>query len=152
MIASSVQKEKEQVSRQQQLTTIIKDVRDKLPKIFGFSESARDCLPQLIWLLLLKYIEDYEQLQEASQGDEHTLLIESPYRWRDWVVDESVTQRKKGDDLLEFINNGLFPYLSRLSGPAEQDLRSVLGSIFQSINTRIRDGYILREAVNQLST
>src|SRR5579883_1883217 len=104
------------LSNKQQLSATIKSVRDILRKDPGLSGDT-DRLPQLTWLLFLKNLDDFEQMQEALLGEAYEPVIAQGYRWRDWVVDESVTVRKKGDELLEFVNGQLIPYLQGLDTP-----------------------------------
>ena len=84
--------------------------------------------------------------------DEIREIIEPPYRWRDWAAVQDKTQRLTGDELIDFVNNRLIPYLGRLSGSSERDIRTIIGTIFQGTYNRIRSGYILREVVDKLST
>lgn len=141
-------KGKEPVSNRQQISSIIKSVRDLLRKDAGLAGDT-DRLPQLTWLLFLKCIDDFEQAQAAIYGEEdYVYMIEAPYRWRDWVVADSVRNRETGDILLKFVNDKLFEYLKNLSGPG---LHNIIATIFQGTYNRIRSGHILRDVVNKLN-
>src|SRR6266516_4635774 len=141
---------KEPLTSKQQLNSTIKSVRDLLRKDAGLSGDT-DRLPQLTWLLFLKNFDDFEYAQEEEQGDVYEPIIASPYRWRDWAAVEDRTQRRTGDELLDFVNNHLIPYLSRISGSSDRDIRTIVGTIFQGTYNRVRSGYILREVVDKLS-
>ncbi|HEU5377415.1 MAG TPA: class I SAM-dependent DNA methyltransferase [Ktedonobacteraceae bacterium] len=143
-------KVKEPLTSKQQLSSIIKSVRDDLRKDAGLSGDT-DRLPQLTWLLFLKSFNDFEEAYHEMLGDSYTPAIEAPYRWRDWADVEDKAERKTGDELLEFVNNDLIPYLARLSGPDERDIRTIVGTIFQGTPNRIRSGYILRSVVDKIS-
>ena len=145
------QKGKAPLGNKQQLSATIKSVRDLLRKDAGLSGDT-DRLPQLTWLLFLKNLDDFELVQEALLGDEYEPIIEPPYRWRDWVVAESVTAREKGDVLLEFVNGELIPYLQQLPSEGESDLRAIISTIFLGTANRIRSGYILREVIDKLNS
>ncbi len=138
------------LSNKQQLSSTIKSVRDLLRKDAGLNGDT-DRLPQLVWLLFLKNLDDFEQAQEEVLGDDYIPIIEEQYRWRDWVVTDSLTNRRKGDELLKFVNGDLIPYLSRLGGEDPRDIRSIIGTIFRGTFNRIRSGYILREVVDKLT-
>src|SRR5258708_4690541 len=138
------------LSNKQQLSSTIKSVRDLLRKDAGLSGDT-DRLPQLVWLLFLKNLDDFEASQEELLGDDYIPIIEKNYRWRDWVVTESLTGRRKGDELLKFVNDDLIPYLGRLSGTDNRDIRTIIGTIFRGTYNRLRSGYILREVVDKLS-
>ncbi len=139
------------LSNKQQLSATIKSVRDLLRKDAGLSGDT-DRLPQLVWLLFLKNLDDYELAQEEIEMDDYVPIIEAPYRWRDWVVAESLTHQRKGEELLKFVNDDLIPYLARLSGEHQRDIRTIVGVIFRGTYNRIRSGYILREVVDKLNT
>ena len=138
------------LSNKQQLSSTIKSVRDLLRKDAGLSGDT-DRLPQLVWLLFLKNLDDFEASQEELLGEEYVPIIAEKYRWRDWVVTESLTGRRKGDELLKFVNDDLIPYLGRLSGTDNRDIRTIIGTIFRGTYNRLRSGYILREVVDKLS-
>src|SRR5258708_17689382 len=139
------------LTSREQLNATIKSVRDLLRKDSGLAGDT-DRLPQLTWLLFLKNLDDFEYAQEEALGEECEPVIESPYRWRDWAAVEDKTQRLTGDELLDFVNTDLIPYLGRISGSGEQDIRTIIGTIFQGTYNRVRSGYILREVVDKLST
>ncbi len=61
-----------------------------------------------------------------------------------------MADRMTGDELLDFVNGRLLPYLRERAGTAERDLRTLVGMVFQGIDNRIRSGYILREVVDLL--
>ena len=143
-------REREPLTSKQQLNSTIKSVRDLLRKDAGLSGDT-DRLPQLTWLLFLKNFDDFEYAQEEEQGDVYEPIIEAPYRWRDWAAVEDRTQRLTGDELLDFVNNHLLPYLARISGTSDRDIRTIVGTIFQGTYNRVRSGYILREVVDKLS-
>ena len=138
------------LTSKQQLNSTIKSVRDLLRKDAGLSGDT-DRLPQLTWLLFLKNFDDFEYAQEEEQGDVYEPIIAAPYRWRDWAAVEDRTQRLTGDKLLDFVNNHLLPYLARISGTSDRDIRTIVGTIFQGTYNRVRSGYILREVVDKLS-
>ena len=141
---------REPLTSKQQLNSTIKSVRDLLRKDSGLSGDT-DRLPQLTWLLFLKNFDDFEYAQEEEQGEAYEPIIAAPYRWRDWAAVEDRTQRLTGDELLDFVNNHLLPYLGRISGSSDRDIRTIVGTIFQGTYNRVRSGYILREVVDKLS-
>lgn len=145
------QRAKEPLTSRQQLASTIKSVRDLLRKDAGLSGDT-DRLPQLTWLLFLKSFDDFEYAREAELGEVYEPVIAQPYRWRDWAAVEDKSQRMTGDELLEFVNDSLLPYLSRISGTDERDVRTIIGTIFLGTYNRVRSGYILREVVDKLST
>ncbi|GCE12484.1 class I SAM-dependent DNA methyltransferase [Tengunoibacter tsumagoiensis] len=144
-------KVKQPLSNRQQLSATIKSVRDLLRKDAGLSGDT-DRLPQLVWLLFLKNLDDYELMREEELGERYTPIVAEKYRWRDWVVGESLTHQRKGDALLSFVNDDLFPYLGKLTSENPRDLRAIIGTIFRGTYNRIRSGYILREVADKINT
>lgn len=59
-----------------------------------------------------------------------------------------------GDDLRDFVNEKLFPYLhgfkARAAGP--NTIESKIGEIFGEIKNRIQSGYNLREIIDTIDT
>jgi len=138
------------VTSKQRLSTIIKRVRDKLREDAGISTDA-ERLPQLTWMLFLKFLDDHEKAKEAELGSCFVPVIEAPYRWRDWAVPADMQTARKGDDLLTFVNTDLFEYLRKRSGGGQNDLREIVGKVFRGTYNLVRSGYILREVVETLS-
>ena len=106
-----------------------KNIDDVLWKEAGCTTEL-DYTEQTSWMLFLKYLDDleHERAMEAQlAGKRHRLLIDKPHRWSSWAApknsdgafdhDSALT----GDDLIEFVNSDLFPYLKgfkeRASGP-----------------------------------
>ena len=144
-----------------QLSSVIKAARDIMRKDRGLSGDT-DRLPQLTWILFLKFIDDSERIREDEAimaGETFHPAIEAPYRWRDWVVQE---QTLTGDDLLLFIGNdevtlpgggkgkGLFAYLKSLRGHNGGDRRDVIAHVFESTLNRMVSGYLLRDVLNKI--
>jgi len=68
-------------------------------------------LGQMSWLLLLKVVDAQEE-----EFDDYREPIPAKYLWRNWADDnEGIT----GDELLEFINDDLFPTLKNLTAPKD---------------------------------
>ena len=129
---------------------IIDNACKQLKRVPGLSHET-EFLPQLIWLLFLKSLDDFEAANEEILGDGYVPIIEPPFRWRDWAAVADLAAQKTGEELREFVDDELIPYLARLSGPDEHDIRTIIGTVFQNTANRDREGYILREVVNELS-
>jgi hypothetical protein len=137
--------------RQKQIAATMRAVRNLLRTDEGlFYESDR--LSQLVWLLLLKNLDDFEQAQQEVMGKDYKPIIEKGFRWRDWVVGMTPIQWLTGEDLLTFINRDVIPYLSRLNGEGPRDIRTTIGTIFRDTTNHIRSGSILREVISKLNT
>src|SRR5215210_5204088 len=142
----------------QHLASIIKSARDKMRKDKGLSGDT-DRLPQLTWILFLKFLDDAEMLRQTEAelaGQAFRPAIDAPYRWRDWAAPaDGLT----GDDLIRFISQdelinedgtkypGLFAYLKSLRGAEGGDRRDVIANVFRGTLNRMINGYILREVL-----
>ena len=86
----------------QQLGSLIKSARDIMRKDKGLNGDL-DRLPQLTWIMFLKFLDDMEQMAEVEAQLNHAAFrpaIAAPYRWRDWATGgQGIT----GDDLLAFV-------------------------------------------------
>lgn len=130
---------------------IIDNACKQLKRVPGLSHET-EFLPQLIWLLFLKSVDDFEAANEEILGERYVPIIEPPFRWRDWAALADLAAQKTGEELREFVDDELIPYLARLSGSDEYDIRTTIGAIFQNTVNRDREGYILREVINELSS
>src|SRR3954470_18772362 len=87
----------------QRLGALLKSARDTLRKDKGLNGDL-DRLPMLTWVMFLKFLDDTEQIQEqraAIGGKKFRPVIEPPYRWRDWAINE---QGITGPELIAFVN------------------------------------------------
>lgn len=145
-----------------QLGSIVKSIRDIMRKDKGLNGDL-DRLPQLIWLIFLKFLDDMDKVRETEivvSGKLYTPILEPPYRWRDWA---STNDGLTGDELVSFVNNdeairpdgsrglGLLAYIRSLRGVAGPDSREVVATVFQSMQNRMLSGYLLRDVVNKVA-
>jgi len=100
----------------QSLRSIIKSSRDLMRKDAGLNTDV-DRIPQLAWILFLKCFDDFEKKRSALSKN-YLEAIPVGFRWKDWAAEEDEFENKNkvltGDDLIEFVNNELFPKLSEL--------------------------------------
>jgi type I restriction enzyme M protein len=137
-----------------------KNIDDVLWKEAGCTTEL-DYTEQTSWLLFLKYLDDLEQDKstEASlDGKKYTHILDRPYRWESWAApkdkDGKLDHNKAltGDDLRDFVNAKLFPYLhgfkQKASGPNTIEYK--IGEIFGEIKNKIQSGYNLREIIDHI--
>jgi len=133
-----------------------KNIDDILHKDAGCG-SELDYVEQTSWVLFLKYLDDLEKDKEDAamlSGQQYTRLIESTYQWSTWAApkleDGKIDHNAQtGDDLLDFVNNELFPYLKKfkVNAPTPDTIEYKIGEIFSELKNRIQSGYNLREVV-----
>jgi type I restriction enzyme M protein len=131
----------------QSLESIIKSCRDEMRKDDALNTDV-DRIPQIAWMLFLKCFDDFEK-KRAVLNKNYKEAIPFPYRWSDWAGDEN--KGKTGPDLIQFVNNDLFPKLSNLVGGPGYEQRDIIRSIFRELNNRVLSGYILRKIINLIN-
>jgi type I restriction enzyme M protein len=118
-----------------------------------------DYTEQSSWLLFLKYLdglEDDKATVAALEGRTYTPILEETYRWNSWAAPKNDSGQLDhhaaltGDDLRDFVNQRLFPYLERFkqsaSGPNTIEYK--IGEIFGELRNKISSGYNLREIID----
>lgn len=143
------------------LQSRIDRITDILRRDDGIS-GAMHYTEQISWILFLKYLNDYEEskAQDALiDGKQYKYIIDTKYRWDEWAYplkengEYDLKNAMSGDDLVEFVNNELFPYLQNFKSNL-QDVKSVkykIGAIFEFINNRIASGHTLREVIENIA-
>ncbi len=134
-----------------------KNIDDILHKDAGCG-SELDYVEQTSWVLFLKYLDDLEKDKETAallSGKEYTRIIDQKYQWTTWAAPKLENGKidhnaLTGDDLLDFVNNQLFPYLKKFKQDATSadTIEYKIGEIFSELKNRIQSGYNLREVVN----
>ncbi len=137
-----------------------KNIDDVLHKDAGCS-SELDYTEQTSWLLFLKYLDalEHEKATMARlEGRKYSHIIDKPYRWDSWAAPKDKSGKLDhnhsltGDDLLDFVNRQLFPYLqsfkAKASGPNTIEYK--IGEIFSEIKNRIQSGYNLRDIIEPI--
>ena len=133
-----------------------KNIDDKLWKDAGCS-SELDYVEQTSWILFLKYLDDLEKdRKDAAElsGKTYTPIIAPEFRWDVWASpkngDGKLDHHKAmtGDDLIDFVNIQLFPYLKKFKSDNPNTIEYKIGEIFSELKNRLQSGYNLREVIN----
>ena len=131
-----------------------KNIDDILFKEAGCTTEL-DYTEQTSWLLFLKYLDSLEldrAMEAELEGKKYTFILDPAYRWETWAApkdaDGKLDHNKAltGDDLRDFVDRKLFPYLhgfkQKASGPNTIEYK--VGEIFGEIKNKIHSGYSLR--------
>lgn len=121
--------------------------------------SELDYVEQTSWLLFLKYLDDLENDRKTAAeltGKDYDAIIEPEFRWNIWAMpkgeDNKLDHHKAltGDDLRDFVDQKLFPYLKKFKANATSPntIEYKIGEIFSELKNRIQSGYNLRECIN----
>jgi len=137
-----------------------KNIDDILHKDAGCG-SELDYVEQTSWVLFLKYLDDLEKdkAKEAMlSGKTYTNIIAPEYQWNVWAAPKDKEGKldhhkaMTGDDLSDFVNIKLFPYLKKFKTDAvsADTIEYKIGEIFSELKNRIQSGYNLREVINRI--
>ena len=130
-----------------------KNIDDILHKDAGCG-SELDYVEQTSWILFLKYLDDLEKDKKAKaelSGKTYEQIIGKQYRWDVWATpkgkDGKLDHHKAltGDDLTDFVNGKLFPYLKKFKQDATgpDTIEYKIDEIFSELKNRIQSGYNL---------
>jgi type I restriction enzyme M protein len=137
-----------------------KNIDDILHKDAGCS-SELDYVEQTSWILFLKYLDDLEKDKKTAaelSGKSYSPIISPEYRWEKWAAPKNKDGKINyqialtGDDLGDFVNGKLFPYLKKFKADATSadTIEYKIGEIFSELKNRIQSGYNLREVLNRI--
>ncbi|MEW4983752.1 MAG: N-6 DNA methylase [Cycloclasticus sp.] len=134
-----------------------KNIDDVLWKEAGCS-SELDYTEQTSWMLFLKYLDDLEgerAIESELMGKQYNFIIDQAHHWSKWAApkrsdgsfdhDTALT----GDDLIEYVDNELFPYLKgfKQRATSSDTIEYKIGEIFSEIKNKFQSGYSLRDAL-----
>ena len=139
---------------------VFKNIDDIFHKDAGCS-SELDYTEQSSWMLFLKYLDDLEftKSQEAEMMLEtYQYIIDEQYRWSAWAAPKDAEGKfdynnaLTGDDLMDFVDGQLFPYLKGFKQRADNanTIEYKIGEIFSEIKNKIQSGYSLRDALEKV--
>src|SRR5215475_14342244 len=96
-----------------------KNIDDVLWKEAGCATEL-DYTEQTSWMLFLKYLDDLEQANQKRallEGKTYQAIIDNGHRWSVWAAPKKKDgsfdhdKARTGDDLVDYVNKDLFPYL-----------------------------------------
>ncbi len=147
------------------LGSFVKRLRDIMRNDAGINGDAQR-IEQIAWILFLKVYDAQEENWEFDQED-YVSIIPEECRWRNWAVDDGKGNALTGDQLLDFVNNRLFPVLKGTdvkdtSGNilirgihVDRDTpinKAIVQATFQDANQYMKDGVLLRQVINVIDS
>ncbi|MAO13708.1 class I SAM-dependent DNA methyltransferase [Marinobacter sp.] len=122
-----------------------------------------DYTEQTSWMLFLKYMDDleFERSQEAElRGQSYQFIIDEDHRWSRWAAPRNADgsfdhdNALTGDDLIQYVNFELFPYLRGFKERASRTdtIEYKIGEIFGEIRNKFASGYSLRDALELIDS
>jgi type I restriction enzyme M protein len=120
-----------------------------------------DYTEQASWLLFLKYLDELEQdkaTEAVLEGKKYNFILAAPFRWESWAAPKDAAGKidhnsaMTGDDLRDFVDRQLFPYLHSFKQKASSanTIEYKIGEIFGEIKNKIQSGYSLRDIIDQM--
>lgn len=129
------------------ISSQIKKLQNIMRQDAGIDGDAQR-IGQIVWILFLKVYDAKEEFWEFHD-DEYESIIPEELRWRNWAVDNKDGNALTGDDLLEFVNERLFPTLKNLEvNELTPRKSSIVKEIFEDTYNYMKNGVYLRQVIN----
>lgn len=126
---------------------LIKRLQNIMRNDAGISGDAQR-IEQMTWLFFLKVYDAQEEEWELKQ-DNFKSIIPEDLRWRNWAAISNDKDALTGDELLNFVNNDLFPKLKDLHiEPSAPRSQWIVKEVFTDLNQYMKDGTMLRQVIN----
>ena len=136
--------------------SVFKAIDNVLKKPGCGCSGSLDYMEQSSWLLFLRYLdarEEERKLEARLNGKVYEPALAKRLRWSEWAypldAEGKLDYEKmlKGDELLNFVRQQLFPGLKRLrdENPDTNSLQYRIGSIFTEMTCKFTSGYSIRE-------
>lgn len=117
-----------------------------------------DYTEQSSWMLFLKYLDEMEEdrkIEAELRNLPYAPIIDDEHRWNKWAAPKDADgnfdhdSALTGPDLIEYVDQKLFPYLQgfRERAPSPDTIEYKIGEIFSEIKNRFNSGYSLRDAL-----
>lgn len=142
------------------LSGFVKRIRDIMRNDAGINGDAQR-IEQMAWILFLKVYDAKENDWEFND-ETYESIIPEPCRWYNWAHDDMSGNALTGDNLLNFVNNILFPVLkgknakdvegNEIKGievtPETPIKKAIVRTTFEDANNYMKDGVLLRQVIN----
>jgi type I restriction enzyme M protein len=129
------------------LGSFIKTIQNIMRGDSGVNGDAQR-IEQMTWMLFLK-VYDVKEEDWEFHDDNYSSIIPKKYRWRNWAKDAVDGEAMTGQELLDFVNNELFPTLKELKITSETPMKKIIvKAVFEDANQYMKDGILLRKVLN----
>ncbi|WP_039053965.1 N-6 DNA methylase [Sphingobacterium sp. T2] len=138
-----------------------KNIDDILYKDAG-ADSELDYIEQTSWVLFLRYLDqlESEKADEAAlEGRAYQYILDEQFRWPNWAMPKTADGKldhhkaMTGPDLVQYVDNKLFPYLASFKQKAIDNPKTIeykIGEIFSELKNKVKSGYNLREIIEMV--
>ena len=105
---------------------------------------ALQYVPELTWLLFLRFLDEREEYEKTNAGLQGTLLepaVDAPYRWRDWASPSGFQRQKLQNGplggIFQFLEKDLLVHLRHLGGrraatPRQRIVSQIVSNVDQT--------------------
>ena len=129
------------------LSGFVKRIRDIMWNDAGVNGDAQR-IEQMAWMLFLKVYDAKEQDWEFDDTDYESIIPEE-CRWANWAHDDKSGTALTGPQLLDFVNNTLFPTMKKLPVDADTPIKkAIVQTTFADANQYMKDGVLMRQVLN----
>ncbi len=133
------------------LSSTIKSIQDIMRKDDGVDGDAQR-IGQLTWMLFLKIFDQCEETWEddaKDRGETYQSPLLDEYRWRNWAAYEDGKPQTPANELIDYVNNTVFPGLKEL--PIENDPKAkVVREVFVDANNYMKTGTLMLGVIERL--
>ncbi len=127
------------------ITTNIKGIRDIMRKDTGVDGDAQR-ISQMVWMLFMKIFADKEEEWEITIEDYESPIPEK-LKWQSRAADD---EGLTGEQLMEFVNNELFPALKELDITISPQAK-IIRSVFEDTYNYMKNGTLFRQVINEIN-
>lgn len=129
------------------ISSFVKRLRDIMRADPGINGDAQR-IEQIAWMLFLKVYDSKEDEWKALNKN-YVSIIPEEIQWKNWAHEKKAGDGLSGDDLLNFVNNIVFPKLKSLAVSKETEIRkAIVKTTFEDANNYMKDGVSLRQVIN----
>ena len=126
------------------ITTNIKRIRDIMRKDTGVDGDAQR-ISQMVWMLFMKIFADKEESWDFTIDDYKSPLPDR-FKWSTWAADD---EGMTGDELMDFIDNELFPALKEMDITINPQA-AIVRSVFEDTYNYMKNGTLFRQVINEI--
>jgi len=128
------------------ISGIVKSIQKIMWNDTGLNGDAQR-IEQLGWMLFLKIFSDKDKELEIIQ-DDYVSPIPDALHWGEWAGDD---EGMTGDELLQFVDQTLFPTLANLDLSTGNKRALIVHEVFSGNHNYMKSGTILRQVINKLN-
>jgi len=130
------------------ITNFIKSIQDIMRQDPGVDGDAQR-ISQLVWMLFLKIYDAKEEEEWEVFEDDYVSIIPEGLKWREWAKPDENGQAVTGTELVDFINEKLFPSLKDLEiDETTQERSALVKYVFEDAYNYMKNGILIRQVID----